>query len=169
MGGEQAINSIVSQPISATNFLSFSTDRKKYEALLNSYDLKQGIYESVEDYNKRIAELRMELAKQIREENTTTAEKKYNDILSLYLGQTNDPAKMQQGIDQLRSLFRFSYFNNLDKSFDEKLGLAKQQLALTENRLSRLKNGQEDDTRTTTNPMLYSGEFQNLGERDFLS
>ena len=63
MGGEQAINSIVSQPISATNFLSFSTDRKKYEALLNSYDLKQGIYESVEDYNKRMAEFRMKLAK----------------------------------------------------------------------------------------------------------
>ena len=169
MGWEQAINSTVSQPISATNFLSFSTDRKKNEALVKSYDLKQGIYESVEDYNKRMAEFRAQLAKKIREENTTTAEKKYNDILGLYLAQTKDPSKMEQGLGQLKSLFRFANFNNLDNTFDEKLYLAKQQLALTENRLSKIKNGQEDDSRSTSNPMLYSGEFQNLGERDFLS
>ena len=154
---------------SSASFFTFGTDRKKLEALANTYDLKQGIYESVEDYNKRMAEFRARLAKQIREENTTTAEKKYNDILSLYLAQTKDPAKMEQGIGQLQSLFRFANFNNIDKSFDEKLYLAKQQMALTENRLSRLKNGQEDNTRSTSNPMLYSGEFQNLGERDFLS
>ncbi len=169
MGGEHAIKAAASQPISNINFLSSSMDRKKYEALLSAYDLKQGIYESVEDYNKRMAEFRMQLAKQIREENTTTAEKKYNDILSLYLAQTKDPAKMEQGLSQLQSLFRFANFNNINNSFDEKLYLAKQQMALTENRLSRLKNGKEDDTRTTSNPMLYSGEFQPPGERDFLS
>ena len=169
MSWEQAIGSTVSQPISSASFLTFNTDRKKLEALANTYDLKQGIYESVEDYNKRMAEFRARLAKQIREENTTTAEKKYNDILSLYLAQTKDPSKMEQGIGQLQSLFRFANFNNIDKSFDEKLYLAKQQMALTENRLSRLKNGQEDNTRSTSNPMLYDGSFQNLGERDFLS
>lgn len=169
MGGEQAIKAAASQPISAISTLKFNTETRLQNVLERTEETQRRIFESIEAYNERMKTFYAQRAKQIREENTNIAEKKYNEIAGLYLTQTNDPAKMQQGIDQLQSLFRFSYFNNLDKSFDEKLGLAKQQLALTENRLSRLKNGQEDDTRTTSNPMLYSGEFQNLGERDFLS
>lgn len=167
--GEQAFLSTVSQPISAINTLRFNSDYKKNEALQKSNALTQGIYESVEAYQERMKQWRAEHAKKIAAENTTTAEKKYQDILSLYLNQTNDPKQMERGLSELQSLFRFTQFNNLNTSFDNKLHLAQKQERIVSERLYKYKNGQEADNSSVSNPMLYSGEFQNAGERDFLS
>lgn len=166
--GYEAIKATASQPISNTAGLTLSADYKKYQALLNAGNLTRHIGESVEAYQERMAKFRLELAKQIREENTTTAEKRFRDIQNLRLFQTSDPLTLQQGQSEIESLLRFTYFNNtnpLDFS-----GIKAQQAAV-EARLASLKKGLEPENTTTNkgSSTLYSGEFQNVGERDFLS
>lgn len=167
--GEQSFLPTVSQPISTINMLRFNADYKKNEALQKTNILMQGIYESTEAYQERMKQWRAENAKKIAAENTTTAEKKYQDILSLYLNQTTDPKQMERGLSELQSLFRFTQFNNINNSFDNKLYLAQKQEKVVSERLYKYKNGKETDSGPVSNPMLYSGEFQNAGERDFLT
>ena len=178
MGFESGISSNISQSVGNNTYNNnFNLERRLELLRQNSYDTTQGMYESVDAYRERIAKFRAQLLLKIKKENTAIAEKKYNDILSLYLSQTNDPAKMQQGLNQLNSLFTFADYNKLDKSFEEKLYLAQKQNYAISERMYRIKNGQRD-TETVSNPMLYGGEakpslyngdFQNEGERDFLS
>lgn len=166
--GYESIKAVASQPISNSVGLSLSSDYKKYQALMNASSLTRGIRESVEAYQERIAKFRLELAKQIREENTTTAEKRFRDIQSWNLFKTNDQFALRQGQSEIESLLRFTHFNNtnpLDLS-----GIKAQQAAV-EARLASLKKGLEPEYNTTNkgSATLYNGEFQNAGERDILS
>lgn len=162
------IRATAAQPVSNTAGLTLSTDNKKQEAMRNAGTLARGIYESVEDYQKRMQQWRAEQAKKIAAENTTTAERKYQEIAYQFSKNSTDPAMLQRQLSDMQSLFRFTTFNNLDRSFDTKLTLARSQALLTENKLYKLKSGKEDNG-ASTNPMLYDGSFQNVGERDFLS
>ena len=76
---------------------------------------------------------------------------------------------LQSQLGEMQALFRFANFNTLDASFDANLYAVQNQARLTENTLYKLKNGQDDNTGSSNNPMLYDGSFQNVGERDFLS
>ncbi len=165
--GEHAFLSVASQPISATGSVKYYSDQRQ-QLLAKTDGLQQNIYESVEAYQERMKKFNEERLKRLEAENTTTAEKKYNDILSKYLTQTTDVSTMEKGLSELKSLFRFANFNKLNTSFDDNLYLAKKQENVISNRLYKLKNGQEDDSAKTSNPMLYSGEFQQEGERNFL-
>ena len=165
--GEHAFLSVASQPISATGSVKYYSDQRQ-KLLAKTDGLQQNIYESVEAYQERMKKFNEERLKRLEAENTTTAEKKYNDILSKYLTQTTDVSTMEKGLSELKSLFRFANFNKLNTSFDDNLYLAKKQENVISNRLYKLKNGQEDDSAKTSNPMLYSGEFQQEGERNFL-
>ena len=166
--GEHAFLSVASQPISATGSVKYYSDQRQ-QLLAKTDGLQQNIYESVEAYQERMKKFNEERLKRLEAENTTTAEKKYNDILSKYLTQTTDVSTMEKGLSELKSLFRFTYNNKVnDTSFDDNLYLAKKQENVISNRLYKLKNGQEDDSAKTSNPMLYSGEFQQEGQRDFL-
>ena len=165
--GEHAFLSVASQPISATGSVKYYSDQRQ-QLLAKTDGLQQNIYESVEAYQERMKKFNEERLKCLEAENTTTAEKKYNDILSKYLTQTTDVSTMEKGLSELKSLFRFANFNKLNTSFDDNLYLAKKQENVISNRLYKLKNGQEDDSAKTSNPMLYSGEFQQEGERNFL-
>ncbi len=165
--GEHAFLSVASQPISATGSVKYYSDQRQ-QLLAKADGLQQNIYESVEAYQERMKKFNEERLKRLEAENTTTAEKKYNDILSKYLTQTTDVSTMEKGLSELKSLFRFANFNKLNTSFDDNLYLAKKQENVISNRLYKLKNGQEDDSAKTSNPMLYSGEFQQEGERNFL-
>ena len=166
--GEQAFNSVVSQPISAIRGISYSTDTKRQEALQRSAGLTQGIYESVDAYHDRMKKFYEEHAKKVEAENTAIAEKRYNEILSQYLNSTNDVSKLEKGLSDLQSLFRFANFNKLNSSFDNNIYLAKKQENLMSNKLYKIKNGQEDTSSNSSNPMLYSGDYQEPGKRDFL-
>ena len=162
MGYEAIIKATASQPISNFVGFSLSSDDKKYQAHLN-------LHKSVEEYQERMAKFRLKLAKQIREENTTTAEKRFRDnIQRRNLFETDDPFALRQGQSEIESLLRFIYFNNtnpLDLS-----GIKAQQAAV-EARLASLKKGLEPEDNTTNkgSPTLYNGAFQNPGERDILS
>ena len=169
MGGEHALYGVASQPISSVTALNFSTDYKKQQAMQNAGTLAQGLYESVEAYQERMKQWYAEQAKKIREENTTTAEKKYQEIAYQVSKNLTDPVALQSQLGEMQALFRFANFNTLDASFDANLYAVQNQARLTENTLYKLKNGQDDDTGSSTNPMLYDGSFQNVGERDFLS
>ena len=165
--GEHAFLSVASQPISATESVKYYSDQRQ-QLLERTNSIQRGIYESVEAYYERMKKFNEERLKRLEAENTTTAEKKYNDILSQYLTQTTDISTMEKGLSDLKSLFRFASYNKLNTSFDDNLYLAKKQENVISNRLYKLKNGQEDDSAKTSNPMLYSGEFQQEGERNFL-
>lgn len=168
MGANDAIKAAASQPIGKTVGLGLSADYKKQQALMNSYNTTRGIYESVEAYQERIAKFRLELAKKIKEENTTIAEKKYNEIQDLALFKTNDPWKLKQGLNQISSLKNFNCWN-ITNPID--LSTIEQQQQTAEEKLYKLKQGQQTDTNTasTSGTKLYNGTFQNQGERDFLS
>lgn len=168
MAWGDAIRAAAAQPVSDTAGLTLSTDTKKQEAMRNAGTLARGLYESAEAYQKRMQQWRAEHAKKIAAENTTTAERKYQEIAYQFSKNPTDPAMLQRQLGDMQSLFRFTTFNNLDNSFDNKLTLAKSQALLTEQKIYKLKNGQNDN-RGTTNPMLYDGSFQDAGERDFLS
>ena len=165
--GEHAFLSVASQPISATESVKYYSDQRQ-QLLERTNSIQRGIYESVEAYYERMKKFNEERLKRLEAENTTTAEKKYNDILSQYLTQTTDISTMEKGLSDLKSLFRFASYNKLNTSFDDNLYLAKKQENVIYNRLYKLKNGQEDDSAKTSNPMLYSGEFQPEGQRNFL-
>ena len=167
--GEHSLYGVVSQPISSVTAFNFSTDYKKQQAMQNAGTLAQGFYESVEAYQERMKQWYAEQAKKIREENTTTAEKKYQEIAYQVSKNLTDPVALQSQLGEMQALFRFANFNTLDASFDDNLYAAQNQARLTENTLYKLKNGQGDNTGSSTNPMLYDGSFQNVGERDFLS
>ena len=165
MGAYDAIKVAASQPIGEAKRLRSSIDYKKYQALMNSANTT---HESNEAYQERMAKFRLKLAKQIREENTTTAEKRYKEILSKNLFQSNDAFALKQGQNEIESLLRFTYFNNtnpLDLS-----GIKAQQSAV-EARLASLKKGLEPENNTPNknSTTLYNGEWQGLGQRDFLS
>lgn len=166
--GYESIKATASQPISNSVGLSLSSDYKKYQALMNASSLTRGIHESVEAYQERMAKFRLELAKQIREENTTTAEKRFRDIQNLNLFNTNDPLALRQGQSEIESLLRFTYFNNTNPL--DLTGIKAQQTAV-EARLASLKKGLEPENNTTNkgSSTLYNGEWQGIGQRDFLS
>ncbi len=167
MGANDAIKAVTSQPIGETVGLRLSTDYKKQQALIYSYHTTRGIYESIEAYQERMAKFRLELAKKIKEENTTIAEKKYNEIQDLALFKTNDPWKLNQGLNQIASLKFFTCYhttNPLDLSSIE------QQQRAVETKLYNMKNGKETEyTATTSDSQLYNGEWQGVGQRNFLS
>ena len=169
MGQFDAIKGMaaLSVPVSKINPTYSGTDFKRQQALLNSSQLAQGIYESVEDYNKRCAEFLAEHNKKIQEENTTTAEKRLKEVLNMNLWNTTDQYKLNQGLGKLESLFRFAQFNNLDKSFNNQIYASKKIYTQNTERLAKLKNGEEPNN--ATNPIYMASEFQNAGERDFLA
>lgn len=169
MGGEQALYSVVSQPVSSTAGLSFSFNYKREQAMQNAGTLAQGLYESVEAYQERMKQWYAEHAKKILEENTTTAEKRYKEIAYQVSKNSTDPAMLQRQLGDMQALFRFANFNKLDVSFNDNLYAAQNQARLTENTLYKLKNGQNDNSGSTTNPMLYDGSYQEPGARDFLT
>lgn len=167
--GEHAFLSNVSQPISAVSSINNSREQKLARAAQWQQSFTQGIYESIEAYHERMKQFQEERLKRLDAENTKTAEKKYNDIMNKYLTQSTDVSAMEKGLGDLQSLFRFAQFNKINKSFDDNLYLAKKQQNVLSNRLYKIKNGQEEDSGRTSNPMLYSGDFQEEGKRDFLS
>lgn len=169
MGGDQALYGVASQSVSSTAGLTFSSDYKKQQVMQNASTLAQGVYESVEDYQKRMQEFRAQQAKKIVEENTTTAEKKYNEIAYQVSKNSTDPVFLQSQLNAMQSLFRFANFNTLDASFTDKLYATQNQARVTENTLYRLKNGQNDNNGSSSSPMLYDGSYQEPGSRDFLT
>ena len=168
MGANDAIKAVASQPIGETVGLRLSADYKKYQALMNSYNTTQGIYESIEAYQKRMQEFRENLKKRIIAQNTKIAEKQYLEIQDLALFQTNDPWKLQQGQNQISALKRFTNWN-ITKPLD--MTLIAQQQATVEEKLYQLKKGQQAESEgdSTTGASLYNGEWQGIGQRNFLS
>jgi len=168
MGAPEAIKATASQPVGEATSLRFSVDYKKYQALMNASYMVRGAYESVEAYQERMAKFRLELAKQIREENTTIAENRYRDIQDLALFKSNDPFVLRQGQSEIESLLRFTYFNNTNPL--DLTGLRAQQLNV-ETRLASLKRGLEPEynSEPSSGGTLYSGEFQGVGQRDFFA
>lgn len=169
MGGEQALYGVASQPISSVTALNFSTDYKKQQALNNIKMSPLFQLEAVIEHQKYEKMWREEHEKKLIEENTTTAEKKYQEIAYQVSKNLTDPVALQSQLGDMQTLFRFVRYNKVDLSFNDNLYLAQNQARLTENTLYKLKNGQDDNTGSSTNPMLYDGSFQNVGERDFLS
>lgn len=167
--GEQALYSVASQPVSSAAGLTFSSDYKKQQAMQNAGTQARQMFESVEAYKERMNQWNIEHAKKVREENTTTAEKKYREIAYQVSKNSTDPAMLQRQLGDMQALFRFANFNNLDVSFNNNLYAAQNQARLTENTLYKLKNGQNDNSGSTTNPMLYDGSYQEPGARDFLT
>lgn len=164
-----AIRAAASQPVGETAGLSFSSNYKREQAMQNAGTQARNMFESIEAYQERMKIWKEEHAKKIREENTTTAEKKYREIAYQVSKNSTDPAMLQRQLVDMRALFRFANFNNLDTSFSGNLSAAKNQARLTENTLYKLKNGQNYNTGSTTNPMLYDGSYQAPGSRDFLT
>ena len=127
--GAHELYSLASQhvPIQSINPTENGLDTKKQKAIVASYTLTQGIYESTEAYQQRLAQFRAELARK----------------------------RLQ--------------FN---KGADDGIYLVRQQMALTENKLAKLKTG-ENDNSTVQSPIRatssYNFEYQNPGERDFLA
>ena len=177
MGSFDAIKGMAAQsvPIRETNPIYAFTDYKRQQAMLNSSRLAQGIYESVDDYYKRIAEFRAEHAKKIEAENTTVAEKKYNAIANLDIWNTNDLSTLQNAQNQFASLFRFTHFNNLNPNFDHQIYLAKRGQRDVETRIAQIEQNGEAQSGTKLTGSYDSSsnyaavEFQNTGERDILA
>ncbi len=166
--GEQAFTSVVSQPISAVRAINYNADYKKQAALENSKATTQRLFESVEAYHERMNQFQLERKKRIEADNTATAEKLFKEAQSLALSAGNDPSKLAKCDDILASLFRFNSFNKLNKNFDDGLYLAKKQERVVENKLYKIKQGSDDGSRESSNPMLYDGTFQGQGQRNFL-
>ena len=97
MGQFDAIKGMaaLSVPVSEINPIYSGTDLKRQQALLNSSQLAQGIYESVDDYYKRRAEFLAEQNKKIQAENTAIAQKKYNNVAKLDIWNTNNLSTLQ--------------------------------------------------------------------------
>lgn len=177
MGSNDAIKGMVSQslPIGKINPIYITADYKKQQALLNSKELAQGIYESVDDYYKRRAEFLAEHNKKIQAENTQVAEKKYNGITNLNIWNTNDLSKLQNAQNQLSSLFRFTQFNKLDPTFDNQIYLAKKLQTQTDERIAQIKKSGEAQTGDkitygyNNNSNYAAIDFQNSGERDIIA
>lgn len=175
--GNQPIQGLIAQsvPIGKINPIYNSADYKRQQALVNSSQLTQGIYESIEDYQKRLADFRAEQAKKIQEENTKTAEKKYRDIANLNVWNTNNLTTLQNAQNQLSSFFRFNQFNTLNPSFDNQIYLAKKLQSQVEERMTQIKqNGKAPSGNRLVdnynqNPNYAATEFQSLGERDILA
>ena len=112
MGQFDAIKGMaaLSVPVSEINPIYSGTDSKRQQALLNSSQLAQGIYESVDDYYKRRAEFLAEQNKKIQAENTAIAQKKYNNVANLDIWNTNNLSTLQNAQNQLASFFRFLVF-----------------------------------------------------------
>ena len=173
--GAHELYSLASQhvPIQSINPTGNGLDTKKQKAIVASYTLTQGIYESTEAYQQRMAQFRAELARKSKEENTEKLNKKIED-LKLFDFNTTDKAALQRHLSELQSVSR-SYYSPLlqfNKGADDGIYLVRQQMALTENKLAKLKTGEEDKS-TSQNPISsasrYNFEYQNPGERDFLA
>lgn len=167
--GEQAFVSLVSQPISAVSGIKYNAaDYKKRAAMENASATSQRLFETVEAYHERMKQFQTERAKRIDSENTATAEKLFKEAQSIALSAGDDPSKLAQCKDILGSLFRFNHFNNVNKSFDDGLYLAKKQNGVVESKLYKIKQGDNSSAQNTSNPMLYDGSFQASNQRNFL-
>ncbi len=176
MGQFDAIKGMaaLSVPVSEINPIYSGTDSKRQQALLNSRQLAQGIYESVDDYYKRRAEFLAEQNKKIQAENTAIAQKKYNNVANLDIWNTNNLSTLQNAQNQLASFFRFTHFNNLNPNFDNQIYLAKKGQRELETRIAQIKQNGEAPSGSRLignydNSSNYAAvDFQDSGFRDFL-
>ena len=169
MGQFDAIKGMaaLSVPVSEINPIYSGTDSKRQQALLNSSQLAQGIYESVDDYYKRRAEFLAEQNKKIQAENTAIAQKKYNNVANLDIWNTNNLSTLQNAQNQLASF-------NLNPNFDNQIYLAKRGQRDLETRIAQIKqNGKAPSGSRLIgnydNSTNYAAvDFQDSGFRDFL-
>ena len=164
--GEQAFNSLASQPISSMNGIQISADYKKQMAMLNAATTTRRIYETVESYQKRMAEFQAKLSKERLEARTQEAEKQYAALQKLDLFSIKDPRKLEYAISDYQTLFRYNQFNQLS-NFDNKIYDAKKQYSAAIERKNELENGEDNSSSRVKN--YAAADFQKPGERDFLS
>ena len=169
MGSEQAIKAVASQPISAISTLKFNTETRLQNVLERTEETQRRIFESIEAYNERMKAFYAERAKRLAEERQHNVEKRSEEIASLGLLNTQDPATMREGLSQITSLLNYATYHKLPASVENVVYNAKTLGREVENKLYNYKKGENYSSTGTSNPMLYNGDFQNLGERDFLS
>ena len=166
--GEQAFIGTVSQPVSQIYHSNYNgADYKRQLALQNAADTVQGIHESVEAYQKRMAEFRAKLNEERIKANTEEAERRYLAFQNINPFNTNDLKKIEYALSDCQSLFMFNQFNKIDKSFNDKLYAAKKQLAALQERKLQLENG--ENPSNSNGPNWAGTEFQEFGKRDILS
>lgn len=164
--GEQAFNSVASQPISTMSGIQTTADYKKQMAMLNAATTTRRIHETVETYQKRMAEFRAKLSQERLEARTQEANKQYAAIQKMNLFTTNDPQKLRYGLNDLETLFRYNQFNKLN-NFDNKIFTAKSLYKELSHRKEELENGENGKTSKGTNYL--GSDFQNPGERNIIS
>ena len=167
--GEQAIYALASAqvPIQGIKPLFNSADYKKNLALKESAELSDRLRGNVTDYYKRMAQFSAELEEKRMAEREEDANKRWKEIEGMNLGYTTDPYKLKYGLDRLSSFFRFAQFNKLPKSVDEQIYASKKLFAQNEERYAQIKEGKE--AKNGENPIYMAAEFQNVGERNFLT
>ena len=166
--GNQAFLGTVSQPVSAIHYINNnSADYKRQLALQKATDTVQGIHESVEAYQKRMAEFREKLNQERIKANTEEAERRFRAIQMQNPFNTTDLRKLEYALSDYQSLFLFNQFNKLDKSFGEKLYTAQKQLTAVNERKQKLENG--ENPQNSNGPSSAGADYQAPGYRDILS
>lgn len=168
--GEHAFIGMIAQqsvPIQGIQPLFNSADYKKNLAMKESAQLANGLRGNATDYYKRMAEFNTKLNEKRMSEREADADKRWREIENMNLGQTSDPYKLKYGLDRLNSFFRFAQFNTMPKSVDNQIYASKKLFNQNTERYAQIKEGKEADNGE--NPLYMASEFQNAGERNFLT